>query len=446
MTKKDSKPVGRATVEVPVNVANEQLILAAMMTDPIILRDLASALDPDIFIGKRHQILFGVLRDIAFQHLKFDLEVLEQLGRRKEYGGRRYATELLKGYPEPPKNLEFHLERLRTDSVKFSLRVGRLQKLIDMSEDPNATLDQLSDEAQNVQRELAGRLQGGVKSGYELYTHYLSDLRARRKSSNFVPTGYNWLDESLTEGLARKKLSVWTARPSIGKSTFAWNIGDRVANRFGIPVLYLPIEMGEVSTMDGMVSLRTEIHLDRLIKSPHEMTRGELARVNDAAEAITQNERLHFYTDSFKFEELPRIINEGGYAVCIFDLWEKLVPNKEQQVIAEYLDKTQQLAKDCDTHCMMIHQTKRGVEKRPNKRPTMEDLKNSGAYEECSDLCVGLYRECYYSPEIPEDVLEVGIMKQRRGGRLNWHYFKFEGHIGRVGEEMRDWGGTEDFD
>jgi len=446
MTKQDSKPVGRATVEVPVNVANEQLIIASMMNDRVIMRDLASALDPDIFIGKRHQTLFGILRDMAFQRLNFDLEVLEQLGRRKEYGGRRYVSELLEAYAEPPKNLEFHLERLRQDSVKFALRVGPLQDLVDLSEDPSASLDQISEVAQAVQREVARKVRGGVKSGYQLYRHYLADLKARRKASNFVPTGYNWLDESLTEGLARKKLSVWTARPSIGKSTFAWNIADRVANRYGIPVLYLPIEMGEVSTMDGMVSLRTGIHLDRLIKSPHEMTRDELEQVNDAAFAITENERLCFYTEGFTFEQLPRIINEGGYAVCIFDLWEKLCPEKEQKVIAAYLDKTQQLAKDCDTHAMLIHQTKRGVEKRQDKRPTLEDLKNSGAYEEVADLCVGLYRECYYNPEMPEDVLEVGIMKQRRGGRLNWHYFKFEGHIGRVGEELRNWTGVEDYD
>lgn len=446
MATKGAKPVGRKTIKIPVNVQNEQLILSAMMRDKVIMRDLASALDADIFIGKRHQILFGILRDISFERLKFDLEILEQLGRRKEYGGRRYVAELLEAYPEPPKNLEFHLERLRQDSVKFLLRVGPLQDLVDLSEDPNATLDQISEVAQAVQREVARRVRGGVKGGYALYKHYLADLRARRKTSNFVPTGYNWLDESLTEGLARKKLSVWTARPSIGKSTFAWNIADRVANRYGIPVLYLPIEMGEVSTMDGMVSLRSGIHLDKLIKTPHEMTRDELETVNEAAFAITENERLNFYTKSFKFEELPRIINEGGYAVTIFDLWEKLCPSKEQQIIAEYLDKTQTLAKECDTHCMMIHQTKRGVEKRPDKRPTLEDLKNSGAYEETADLCVGLYRECYYNPEVSEDILEVGIMKQRRGGRLNWHYFKFEGHVGRVGEEVRDWGGVQDYD
>ena len=103
-------------------------------------------------------------------------------------------------------------------------------------------------------------------------------------------------------------------------------------------------------------------------------------------------------------------------------------------MISSELDRTQQLAKDTDCHMALIHQTRRGVEKRKNKRPTLEDLKNSGGYEEVADLVVALYRESYYRPNVDQDVLEVGILKQRRGARQGWHFFKFEGAYGRIGD------------
>jgi replicative DNA helicase len=445
-TSNKSKPVGRQKVTVSYNAANEQLILAAMMHDRIVLRDLSSSLDPETFIGGRHKILFSILRDISTRHLSFDLEILEQIGGRKEYGGRRYVEDLLSAYTDVPKNLEYHVDRLRTDSIKFTLRVGRLQDLMDLSENPHATLDEISDALRDVQGSLSGRLQTGIKRGYDLYTHYISDVRARRKESNFVPTGYDYLDENLTEGLARKKISFWTARPSMGKSTLAWNIADRVTSIYKIPTLFLSLEMGEVSTVDGIIASRTEISLDKIIKYTHQMTAAELQAVNDAAYQFANNDLLTFYTKSVKFEELPRIIDEGGYGIVIFDLWEKLVPQKKQDVIAEYLDRTRILVNDCDVHAMCLHQTKRGVEQRSDKRPTLEDLKNSGAYEENADLVVALYREKYYSPDMDRDILEMGILKQRRGSRLGWYFFEFLGHIGKVGDAVRDWEGQDDYE
>jgi replicative DNA helicase len=439
-------PVGRPRVEIHADTANEQIILSAMMTDRKILSDLANMLDRSVFIGKRHKVIFAILREMANRHLVFDIEAFEQVGRNKKYGERKYILDLIDAYPNPPKNLKFHLDKLRTDAAKIALRIGPLQTLVDLSEDPTATLDEISAASYQLSNTLTGKLSGGIKRGKALYEHYMADFRARREEGGiFVGTGFPWLDDYLVEGLARKKLSVWTARPGMGKTTFAVNVADRVASR-GESVGHFAYETGEISALDGIVSLRTGISVDRLVKTPDELTRNEFRKVKLVVREITGNECLAFVVEKPDFTKLYNIIREGNFSLNIFDLWEKLIGKKDQAVIAEYLDKQQQLSKDTDSHSMMIHQTKRGVEKRPDKRPTLEDLKNSGAYEENVDLAVYFYRDAYYDKSLEEDIIEAGVLKQRRGKFLGVCYHEFDGAHGRIGRERRDYEGEDDYE
>lgn len=418
---------------------NEQLILASMLGNREVMRQLASELSPETFIGERHKTIFRILRELNSHRLEYDLEVFEQFGRNRDYGGRKYLVDLGAAYPEPPKNLQYHVDKLRVDALKAALRVGALQRLVDSAEDPAVSLDEMQGVIQELNRELASFATAGMSSGFNLYEQYLNDMKARLRSSVFIPTGFDWLDESLIEGMARGKVSVWTARPSMGKSTFMWNLADRVANRVKKKVIYFPIEMGTISVLDGMVSLRTGIPLDYLIKTPQLLKSEDKKLINQTALSLTENENLCFWNKSIKLESLYRVISQGGYAVAIFDLWERMVYHKDQGVIAAQLEAMQQLSKDTDCHFALVHQTRRGVETRKDKRPTLEDLKNSGGYEEVADLVVAFYRDCYYNLDVAEDVIEVGILKQRRGLRLNWHYFRFEGKFGRIGEEVRNW-------
>jgi replicative DNA helicase len=433
-----SKPVGKKETSVYVDVDNEQLILVAMMLDRVILSDLTVALNPDLFIGDRHKNIFTILEDIAARKFKFDIEIFEQLGRKKNYGGRKYIRKLLEAYPNPAKNIRHHVDKLRVDAIKFYLRIGHFQKLIDLSEDPNSTLDQFTEIIYDVSSELTSKIETSVKKGDDLYRHYLRNLRARRETGVFVPTGFDWLDESLTEGLARKKISIWAARPSMGKSTLLWNIAYRVAKKYGKKIGYFPYEMGEIAVLDGIVSLDTGIKLDLLVKSPQDLNKFQLKTINKCVKKITDDENLGFYTKGPLFEKLHNVIKVEGYDIVIMDLWEKLCPDLEQKTIALYLNQTQKLFQDTNCHGALVQQIRRGVEKRKDKRPTMEDLKNSGAYEEVADLIAGLYRDSYYDESLEEDILEIELMKQRRGGRLKTHYYKFEPEYGRIGDAVRD--------
>ncbi len=87
----------------------------------------------------------------------------------------------------------------------------------------------------------------------------MNDIKARLSNSVFVPTGYWELDKDLSEGLARKKVSIWTARPGVGKSTLLANITDRVCHRHKIKTIHFPLEMSTIPVIDGMIANRTGI-------------------------------------------------------------------------------------------------------------------------------------------------------------------------------------------
>ncbi len=433
-----AKPVGRKEVKVNVNVDNEQITLSSMMKDKNILRDLAGGLERDSFLADRHKSIFSILQDISFRKLEFDIEVFIQLAGKRDYGGRSYIENLQEAF-KLPKNIDYHTGKLRTDAAKYKLRSGPLARLVDLCEDPNADIDEISAGIQNVNAGVLLDLSIGVSLGKPLYRKYLSDIRARRKNPQFVPTGFPYLDGGLTEGLARKKISVWTGRPSMGKSTWAWNMADRIANRWDIKTIVFCLEMTEEAYMDGIVSSRTGISIEKLVKKVNELTNKDLKKINDTVFEITKNQRLVFWDKSLDNAKLARILAEGGYQVAIFDLYEKMIKDKVQEKIAADLDYKQQMAKDMNCHMAFFHQTRRGVEKRANKRPTLEDLKNSGGYEEVPDLVVSFYREKYYNPDFIEDVMESWVLKQRRGGRLFSVFHEFDGRYARIGKARKDY-------
>lgn len=433
-----SKPVGRPEVKILTGVQQEQIVLAAMMRDTTILRDLATTLESDTFLAKRHREMFRILRRMAVGGLSYSVESFEAESKGVDFGGREYLMGIDEAYPSPLVNLENHLSRVKLSALKHHLRIGDGQRLMDMLANPHSKMEEIHAKGQEILKGLEGHGVDNLLVGEKLRQRYLADFYGRMDKSVYVPTGYPELDENLTEGFAPKRLSIVTARPSIGKSTFAWNLAMR-AFFLGIPVVYFALEMSAEAVMDGMVSAATQVPLDDLIKFPHELGQEAIFSVEDCIRKLTESNNFAIWDRSMTLEKAARIIREGGFKLAFWDLWEKIVPEKVQDVIAKLLDRTQQMAKDTDCHQCLIHQTGRRVEGRANKRPTLTDLKNSGGYEECADLVLGLYRESYYNENVDKDVLEVGILKQRRGSRMGWYGFEFDGAHGRVGEAVADW-------
>jgi replicative DNA helicase len=239
-----------------------------------------------------------------------------------------------------------------------------------------------------------------------------------------VPTGYTRIDQ-MTSGLQAGDLVIIAARPSMGKTALALNIAEHVAVDNGLPVAVFSMEMS--STQLAMRMLGSIARVDQ-----HKMRTGRLndKEWGDLSDAMA------------KLHETPLFIDEGG-ALTALEVRARARRLKRQYsklglIVIDYLQlmsstaqgenrateiseisrSLKAMAKELDVPVVALSQLNRAVDQRPDRRPVMSDLRESGAIEQDADVILFIYREVVYKPDLPEDqrgLAEVIIGKQRNG-------------------------------
>jgi replicative DNA helicase len=239
-----------------------------------------------------------------------------------------------------------------------------------------------------------------------------------------VPTGYTRIDQ-MTSGLQPGDLIVIAARPSMGKTALALNIAEHVAVDNGLPVAIFSMEMS--STQLAMRMLGSIARVDQ-----HKMRTGKLndKEWGDLSDAMA------------KLHETPLFIDEGGaltalevrararrlkrqyskLGLIVIDYLQLMAASSHGEnratEISEISRSLKAMAKELDVPVVALSQLNRAVDQRPDRRPVMSDLRESGAIEQDADVIMFIYREVVYKPDLPEDqrgLAEVIIGKQRNG-------------------------------
>lgn len=423
------------------NVENEQIILSQMIKIIKVRRILVKDLSEETFIGKKHKVIFNTLAELTERNLEFNEDTFNQLSTG-EYGGFEYIRKLQDLFDEN-ENLEFHLERLKADSVKHKIKTDEISSFEELLENPVSGFEELKEQILKI-NDLVNIMSSTTKimKGEDLLKKYQADLRIRQIDGIFVPTGIEELDAYLSEGFAKRKITVLAARPSMGKSTYVSNIIDKQRD-MKKKVLVLPLETQSISVLDAMISRRTRIPLERLIKHPKLLTYEEKKQINKAAQDILLDGYLHWIDDrTITLNGLIPYLESGNYDLVVIDLFDKLADvETDQKVLTKKLNEVQILAQTYNVHFLLVSQIRRFAQmgKRGNdsveKKPTLEMLKNSGAFEEVADTIVALYRKKYYFPDESDDILEQIILKQRRGVLNISVYNEFDGGTATVGKK-----------
>jgi replicative DNA helicase len=239
-----------------------------------------------------------------------------------------------------------------------------------------------------------------------------------------VPTGYTRIDQ-MTSGLQPGDLVIIAARPSMGKTALALNIAEHVAVDNGLPVAVFSMEMS--STQLAMRMLGSIARVDQ-----HKMRTGRLndKEWGDLSDAMG------------KLHETPLFIDEGGaltalevrararrlkrqyskLGLIVIDYLQLMAASTQGEnratEISEISRSLKAMAKELDVPVVALSQLNRAVDQRPDRRPVMSDLRESGAIEQDADVILFIYREVVYKPDLPEDqrgLAEVIIGKQRNG-------------------------------
>ena len=436
----------------PSSVQAEQSVLGGLMLDNQTWDSVADKIIESDFYRKDHQLIFRMIAKLADEQVPFDVitlsESLDATGDLDTVGGLSYLGMLAKDTPSAA-NIVSYANIVRDKSVLRQL-IHAGTKISDTAfntegRDTTELLEQAEQEVFKI-AEQRQRGQGGFASIKTLLAKAVDRIELLFEQDNPITgaaTGFTDFDE-LTSGLQPADLIVVAGRPSMGKTSIAMNMAENIAIRGGKPVAVFSMEMpGEALAMRMMSSLgRIDQHKVRTGKlEDHEWPRltsaisllGETKLFIDDTAALTPTEVRS------RARRLTR--EHGQLGLIVIDYLQLMQSptsgdNRVQQ-ISDISRGLKALAKELNVPVIALSQLNRNLEQRPNKRPMMSDLRESGAIEQDADLIVFVYRDEVYHEDSPDKgIAEVIVGKQRNGPlgtvRLTFlgQYTRFENYTG----------------
>ena len=423
----------------------ERAVLGGLMLETHRFDTVIQVIKENDFDGKDHQIIFQSMSELIEENKPLDpLTVSEKLDNKNslnKVGGKDYLIELATSTPSAA-NLEAYAEIIRQRSItrKLMKANSEISELINnpQGQDGNALLDKaesmifaLNDESsQNDQ---------SLQSMKELIPSTMDRLHEMsNKAGGLIgsSTGFKDLDTKL-QGIQNGDLIVVAGRPSMGKTSFAMNIAENVLlekDNDGA-VLIFSLEMpGEALTtrmLSGMSKLNQQNVRSGMLKDNElKLLLSEGERLKNLPLWIDDSSLLTPMELRAKARRLARQ-EENGLSLIVVDYLQlmQLPTSTENRVnqISEISRSLKSLAKELNVPVIALSQLNRAVEQRPNKRPIMADLRDSGAIEQDADVILFIYRDEVYNEDSDQGKkAEIIIGKQRNGpiGTVNLTFLK----------------------
>jgi replicative DNA helicase len=436
----------------PHSVEAEQSLLGALLLDNQAFDRVADLVGADDFYRDDHRRIWRHVARLIEANRPADVvtvsESVEASEDKDKTGGAAYLGALAQNTPSAL-NIRRYAELVRERAVQRRLAQVATEIAEAALSPAGKEVGQMLDEAESkifqIAESGARRDQGllEIKPVLARVFERIDHLYHQDNQSNVtgVPTGYAKLDD-MTSGLQGGDLIVIAGRPSMGKTALALNIAEFVAVDNGLPVAIFSMEMS--STQLAMRMLGSIARVDQ-----HKMRTGRLndKEWGELSEAMGKLHETPIYIDEggaltalevrARARRLKRQYSKLGLIVIDYlQLMSSTAQGENRATeISEISRSLKAMAKELDVPVVALSQLNRALEQRPNKRPQMADLRESGAIEQDADVILAIYRDEVYNPESPEKgVAEVNILKQRNGPigvvKLTFlgQYTRFENH------------------
>lgn len=419
----------------PHSLMMEQAVLAALMTIAESWESVADILTENDFYAARHRYIFRAIEKLANSHQPYDAVLVSDWLSNQHLldtaGGEAYLMQLMSESPTSLFNLPSYAEKVKEFST--------LRHMINVS---NEILQTAYDPKGQSVRDILDRAESNIFSIAEQHNNRqsqngpqpissvvanvvtkLDELSKLEGNITGLSTGFLELDNK-TYGMQPGDLIIVAARPSMGKTTFAMNLVESVLFNCNLPALVFSMEMPADSIAMRLISAFGRVHQGHLRSG--KLSGDEWSKV---VSSIAHLQEKHLYIDDSS--ALPptelrsrarRIAKQhGGQLGCIMVDYLQLmkVPGLGDNRVGEISEISRSLkalAKEMNCPVIALSQLNRSLENRPNKRPVMSDLRESGAIEQDADLIMFIYRDEVYNKESKEaGVAEIIIGKQRNG-------------------------------
>ena len=450
------------SLKVPPNsIQAEQSVLGGLMLDNQTWDSVADKVVETDFYRRDHQLIFRAIAQLAEKQEPFDVvtlsEVLGATGELQDAGGLAYLGMLAAETPSAA-NIISYANIVRDRSVLRQLiHVGTEISDSAFSTEGRETADLLENAERKVFQiaEQRQRGQGGFSSIKSLLAQAVDKIETLYELDGDITgasTGFTDLDEK-TSGLQPADLIIVAGRPSMGKTTIAMNMAENVALKSGMPVAVFSMEMpGESLAMRMMSSLgRIDQHKVRTGKLDDDDWPRLTSAINLLAETKLFIDDTPALTPTEVRSRARRLTREHGQlGLIVLDYLQLMQSpssgdNRVQQ-ISDISRGLKALAKELNVPVIALSQLNRNLEQRPNKRPVMSDLRESGAIEQDADLIIFVYRDEVYNEDSPDKGIAEVIIGKQRNGPLGTVRLTFLGQYTRFENFAGVYTGSEDYE
>lgn len=446
----------------PHSIEAEQSLLGGLLIDNEALDKVADVVSVSDFYRQDHQIIYQHIHQLIERSQPADIvtvgESLESNAELNTVGGLEYLGLLAENTPTAA-NIRGYAQIVRERSIMRNLvQVGT--EIVDSALSPQGRdAQQLLDESESKIFQIAEAGKNNrigftdIKELLPQVADRIDQLFQRDNPSDVtgVPTGYKDLD-MMTSGLQPGDLVIIAGRPSMGKTSLALNIAEYVAIDTGLPAAIFSMEMSStqlVSRLIGSVGKLNQhkMRTGQLDDNDWEKLSYALGQLNEAPIFIDEGSALNPYEVRARARRLHKQCGKLGLVVIDYLQLMGTSGSTENRAteISEISRSLKSLAKELNVPVVALSQLNRSVEQRPDKRPVMSDLRDSGAIEQDADVIMFIYRDEVYNPESPDKgVAEIILAKQRNGpvGRVKLTFLgeftKFENYANPVGYEIPD--------
>ena len=434
----------------PHSIEAEQAVLGGVFLDPESWMKVSERLRAEDFYRRDHQLIFNAVAALDADGKPFDIvtvaEHLESHQQLDDIGGLSFLAHLADNTPSAS-NIAAYADIVRKRSILRQLIHATAEIGESVFNPMGRNSDEILDLAEQKVFEIAEQESRGRKN-YSTIKDLLvkaldrvDELFHKQSHITGVPTGFDSFD-NMTAGLQKADLIIVAGRPSMGKTAFAINIAEHAAIRDKLSVAVFSMEMpGEQLAMRMMSSLgRIDQHKVRTGK----LDDNDWPRLTSAVEILKDARLFIDDTPALTPAELRarcrRIAREHELDMIIVDYLQLMqVPGTNENratEISEISRNLKAMAKELNVPVVALSQLNRSLEQRPNKRPVMSDLRESGAIEQDADVIVFIYRDEVYDDESPDKgTAEIIIGKQRNGpiGMVRMaflgQYTRFENYV-----------------
>ena len=427
------------TQQLPSSIEAEQAILGAILVYEDAIRITVEAgLQPEDFFMEANRRIYQVMLALLEQSQAVDRTILmSRLNDQailSRVGGEEYIW-LLLDTATSPANLK-HYVALIQDKAKLRTLHETASKIAIDSIDGQSALDEVFDEAEKRILDITrSRRTSEFKKSMDIVADVMQRIQLMSESKSSITgmlTGYRDLDQ-VTAGFQSGDLIILAARPSMGKTALALNLGMQIAHLNQLPVAIFSLEMPAEQLMTRMLSAKSRINGSRL-RTGYLEGNDHLA-LAEAANDLRQTQIFIDDTPGIKvsevFSKCRKLQAEQGLGAIVIDYIQLITSSRRsenrQQEVSEISRALKSLARELKIPVIALSQLSRAVDSRNDKRPILSDLRESGAIEQDADIVMFLYREEYYDRNKPEEDrekqaedgesenVELNIAKHRNG-------------------------------